>query len=94
MEFSTKRRAQDDLDERRRKFCKYDPFEPHLSSFSIHESSSFHDLVNDLPPMVDNGYSSTIKLLCPAADKENVDPSPVEIQSDAAPRRPFRRTPL
>ena len=44
--------------------------------------------------MADNGYSSTKKLPCPAADKENVDSSPVEIQSDAAPQRPCRRTPL
>lgn len=51
-------------------------------------------IVHDLPPKADNGYSSTKKLPCPAADKENVDSSPVEIQSDAAPRRPFRRTPL
>ena len=44
--------------------------------------------------MADNGYSSTKKLPCPAADKENVDSSPIEFQSDAAPRRPFRRIPL
>ena len=46
--------------------------------------------------MADNEYLNPIKLLYLALlRKENVDPSPpVEVQSDAAPRRPFRRTPL
>ena len=40
------------------------------------------------------GLTVVIKLHCPAADKEKFGPSPVEIQSHAAPRRAFRRTPL
>lgn len=35
-----------------------------------------------------------IKLHCPAGDKEKFGASPGEIQSHAAPRRAFRRTPL
>ena len=39
------------------------------------------------------GLTVTIKLHCPAAGKEKFGPSPVEIQSHAAPRRVLRRTP-
>ena len=40
------------------------------------------------------GLTMMIKLHCPAANKRKFSPSPVEIQSHAALRQAFRRTPL
>jgi len=94
-----KRRAQHDLSDPPRKFCKYDPFRPYnrqprLSSFIIHESTSFHDhLVNVLPAVADKIRSSTTELHFPTADKENINPTPVTRRRDTA-RRRFRGNPL
>ena len=99
MESPLKRRAQDDLWERPRKFSKCYPFQvhtrqPQLSLFTIHRSNSFHDdLVNGLPTVADKPSLSKAGLHSPTADKENIDPTPLVRRHNRAVRRP-RRKPL
>ncbi len=94
-----RRRAQDDLGELPRKFSKYYPFpvharQPHFSLFIIHGPGSFHDdLVNGLPTVADKTCPSTAGLLSPTADKENIDPTPLDRRHNTAARCP-RRKPL
>ena len=92
-----RRRAQDDLEEPPRKFSKCYPFQvhtrqPHLPLFTIYRSNSFHDdLVNGLPSVADKPCLSTVGLLSPTADKENIDPTPLVRHYNKAVQCPQRK---